>query len=40
MKWDHERSSAVVVFEADMATALANCDPSNLSESVDQLLAG
>jgi hypothetical protein len=40
MKRDHERSRALVVFEAHMATALANCDPSNLSESVDQLLAG
>lgn len=47
MKRDHDRSRALVVFEAhmatalaNMATALANCDPSDLSESVDQLLAG
>lgn len=40
MKRDHERSRALVVFEANMATAPANCDPSDLSESVDQLLAG
>jgi hypothetical protein len=40
MKRDHERSRALVVFEAHVATALANCDPSDFLESVDQLLAG
>jgi hypothetical protein len=40
MERDHQRNRALVVFEAHMATALANCSPSNLLESVDQLLAG
>lgn len=40
MKRDHERGRALVVFEAHMAAALANGNPSSLLESVDQLLAG
>ncbi len=40
MKRDHQRNRALVVFEPHMATALANDNPSDLLERVDQLLAG
>lgn len=40
MKRDHERNRALPVFEAHMAAALANDNPSDLFERVDQLLAG
>jgi hypothetical protein len=40
MKRDHQRNRALVVFESHVAAALANGDPSDLLESVDQLLAG
>ena len=40
VKRDDERNCALVVFETHVATALANGNPSDLLESVDQLLAG
>jgi hypothetical protein len=40
MKRDHERNGALLVFEPHMASALANGNPSDLFESIDQLLAG
>jgi hypothetical protein len=40
MKRDHQRNRALVVFETHMATALANDNPSDLLESVNQLLPG
>jgi len=40
VKRDHERNRALVVCEPYMATALANGNPSDLLERVDQLLAG
>ena len=40
MKRDHERNRALVVFEPHVASALANDNPSDLLQRVDQLLAG
>jgi hypothetical protein len=40
VKRDHQRNRALVVFQAHMATALANDNPSDLLESVNQLLPG
>ena len=40
MKRDHQCNRALVVFEPHVATALANSNPSDLLERVDQLLAG
>ena len=40
MKRDHQRNRALAVFEPHVATALANNNPSDLLERVDQLLAG
>ncbi len=40
VKRDHERNRALLVFETHMATALANDNPSDFRERVDQLLAG
>jgi len=40
MKWDHQCDGALVVLEPHMATALANDNPSDLPERVDQLPAG
>jgi hypothetical protein len=40
VKRDDERNCALVVFETHVATALANGNPPDLLESVDQLLAG
>jgi hypothetical protein len=39
MKRDHQRNRALVVFQTHMATAQANGNPSDLLQSVDQLLA-
>ena len=40
MKRDHQRNRALVVFEPHVASALANDNPSDLLQRVDQLLAG
>ena len=40
MKRDHQRNRALVMFEPHVASALANGNPSDLLERVDQLLAG
>jgi hypothetical protein len=40
MKRDHQHNRALVVFEPHVASALANDNPSDLLERVDQLLAG
>lgn len=40
VKRDHQRNRACVVVEPHMATGLANDNPSDPLESVNQLLAG